>query len=504
MTKSNIFIIFGYFLLPIILFNTPNNFIQLNLIDLLGIILAQSLNLILCIIVSIFSYFFFFKKFSFFFLLNTNAFLFFSLFYYNSITKYFKFFESFHSLLDNVISLLIYLFIFIFILYIFRKDNKLYKKFLIYFLFLNLIFYGLNFIIFFKDKEKDKSENKVLQIDNFYNDLDFSKIDVSKNKTNIFIIVLDGFMNLELAENYKIIDNKKSYIEILKENNFKYVKNFHSNYTSTSKSISSLLEANYPWLPDKKDRSNYIHFPYSLLYDKYDNNFFNILKKTKKNFYWIGNAWGTCLPNLYVKCLNKVSYLHYVQKLRVFYHNSIYSRVIEFYLKKISLTSLDLLSNVKYYEDPAISKENTIFLMHVMSPHPPAQYSKGCKKTNASNEFLNYNWELIKQYDSFSISYKCVFKEALKFSELIKKNNPNSIIAIVGDHGWRFGKERMLLLEKEHNIKSDDVRYKAFLAVNTLKKCSELELPGSTVNLMRFLLNCSDGLDLKYLDNIKF
>ena len=69
----------------------------------------------------------------------------------------------------------------------------------------------------------------------------------------------------------------------------------------------------------------------------------------------------------------------------------------------------------------------------------------------------------MKQYDSFSISYKCVLKDA-KFSENLKIN-PNSIIAIVGDHGWRFGKDRMSLLEKEHNIKSDEVRYKAFLAI---------------------------------------
>ncbi len=506
MTKTNNFIVLCYFFLPIILFNTPNNFIQLNLNDLLIIILAQSLILTLCIVSSIFLYFLFLKKFSFFFHLNINAFLFFCLFYYKTVSGYFQYFESFHYLLDNIISLLIYFLAYIFILYIFRKDNKLYKKFLIYFLFLNLIFYALNFILFFKDKDKQKdfNENKVSQEGNFYNNLDFSKFDESKNNTNIFLIVLDGFMSLELAENYKIIDNKESYIKKLKTNNFKYVRNFHSNYTTTGKSISSILEATYPWLPNQKTRSRDNFFPNSLLDDNYDYNFFDILKKTKKNFFWLGNSWGMCLPNEYVKCFYQASFINYIQKPRTFYLNSIYSYAFDLYFKKNSFNSLNLLSDIQYYKDSSISKENTIFLMHVMSPHPPAQYSKGCKKTNAPNQNINYNWELMKQYDSFSISYKCVLKDALKFSENLKKINPNSIIAIVGDHGWRFGKDRMSLLEKEHNIKSDEVRYKAFLAVNVLEKCSKLELPGSTVNLMRFLLNCSEDLKLNYLDNKKF
>ena len=90
---GNFIIIIGYFLLPIILFNTPNNFILLNFNDLLTIILAQSLLLILCITMSIFSYYLFLKKFSFYFLLCINAFLFFCLFYYKPITGYFNFLE---------------------------------------------------------------------------------------------------------------------------------------------------------------------------------------------------------------------------------------------------------------------------------------------------------------------------------------------------------------------------------------------------------------------------
>ena len=500
---NNNIIIIGYFLLPIILFNTPNNFIQLNFNDLLIIFLAQSFLLILCIAMSIFSYYLFLKKLSFYFLLCINAFLFFCVFYYQPIKKYFFFLESFHPLLDNIISVLIYFFIYIFFLYILRKDKKLYKIFLIYFLSLNLVFYGLNHFVLVKDKINN--EDQVSQISKFYNDLDFSKIDESKNKTNIFIVILDGFMNLELAENYKIIDNKNDYIKILNENNFKYVKNFHSNYRSTGRSISSLLEATYPWLPNQKNRSNENIFPTNLRKDIHNHNFFEILKKTKKDVIWLGNSWGMCLPSTYIKCFIQPSIINHIQKARSFYINSIYLYAIDFYIKKKTrINSLDLLSNVNHYKEYFFNKENTIFLMHVMSPHPPAQYKKGCKKTNALTQNLDYDWESMKQYDSFLISYKCVFKDVLKFSENIKKINENSIIAIVGDHGWRFGKERMSLLEKEHNIKSEEVRYKAFLAINSVKKCSELELPGSTVNIMRFLLNCSDNLNLKYLDNKKF
>ena len=101
----------------------------------------------------------------------------------------FFFLESFHPLLDNIISVLIYFFIYIFFLYILRKDKKLYKIFLIYFLSLNLVFYGLNHFVLVKDKINN--EDQVSQISKFYNDLDFSKIDESKNKTNIFIVILE-------------------------------------------------------------------------------------------------------------------------------------------------------------------------------------------------------------------------------------------------------------------------------------------------------------------------
>ena len=136
-------------------------------------------------------------------------------------------------------------------------------------------------------------------------------------------------MSLELAENYKIIDNKESYIKKLKTNNFKYVRNFHSNYTTTGKSISSTY-LSMATQPKTRSRDNF--FPNSLLDDNYDYNFFDILK-TKKIF-WLGNSWGMCLPNEYVKCFYQASFINYIQKPRTFYLNSIYSYAFDLYFKK--------------------------------------------------------------------------------------------------------------------------------------------------------------------------
>ena len=60
-------------------------------------------------------------------------------------------------------------------------------------------------------------------------------------------------MSLELAEKYKIIENKDHYNKKLKENNFLYNFDFKSNYNVTYLSLASLLTGNYP-LDDNSPR----------------------------------------------------------------------------------------------------------------------------------------------------------------------------------------------------------------------------------------------------------
>ena len=88
-----------------------------------------------------------------------------------------------------------------------------------------------------------KSKNKI--------DVNSIKVPENKKKTNVFLIVLDGMMNLEKAEKEKIIISKNEFNYKLEQSDFSTNSFFNANYHWTYVSIKSLLYGDYPVTEDR-------------------------------------------------------------------------------------------------------------------------------------------------------------------------------------------------------------------------------------------------------------
>ena len=153
MTKKKIYdfsIIFGFFLLPIILFLRPENLAQTSFQEFLYLLISQIIILLFVLIFSLILYKNFFNKIFFtdFFILN--SFILFLLFYYKKInllfeeidrSKLFIFNDLKISLLDNLLVLFVYFLIYYIFFRLFKNYNKKVKQFLFLIIILNFIFF---------------------------------------------------------------------------------------------------------------------------------------------------------------------------------------------------------------------------------------------------------------------------------------------------------------------------------------------------------------------------
>ena len=358
---KNIFIILGLIFTPIILYLKPENLAQITNFDISYLILSQLIIFFITLILSLIFYKIFFLrkiKFSEFFI--CNLFILFLLFFYKKINLFFIFFEKFHYLLDNFLSLSVYLSLLIFLYYLFKIKKEKFKIFLILFILLNFSIFVIN-ILFYKYKTSvifaDNKNIQKIKNNNYKNtiiDIDHNgdlaqKININlnnknyKKKNNIFIIIPDAMISLELAEKENVINFKNDYFLELKKNNFHYQPNYLPTYPTTYLSIASILYGRYVVTPDSKkylNRNNF--FPNNML--NINNDFFKILEKLNANFFWAGNNWGPCEPNRLIKCINgknkKMS--NFILKTQDLYHDSPFSYFYKYYA--------DLFINVSAYD----------------------------------------------------------------------------------------------------------------------------------------------------------
>ena len=238
----NLFLVLGFFLLPIALFLNSTNIPQLNLNDVYYLIIVQLFFLIIITIVSfIFYYIFFRQKISLINFLILNSFYFFILFYFRKVLNFFSFFDQVFFLIDNIVTCLLYLFLYYLTFKIIIKYQIKIKKFFTIYIIINLFIFITTFIPKNNYEEKFLENNKIT----FNNNFDLSKINENNENYHVFIVILDAMINLEAAEQKNIITSKEDYKTKLKKNNFIYVDNFHANYPSTYLSVATILNGVY-------------------------------------------------------------------------------------------------------------------------------------------------------------------------------------------------------------------------------------------------------------------
>ena len=533
----DLFLVLGFFLLPIALFLNSTNKPQLNINDVYYLIVAQLLFLLIITIISVFLYYIFFKKkISLIDFLILNSFTFFILFYFRKVLNFFSFFDQVLFLIDNILVCLLYFFIYYFIFKSIIKYKVKIKKFFALYIIINF------FILISTSIPKDNHDIKLLENNKitFNNNFDLSELNEKNENYHVFIVVLDAMINLKAAEKRKIIVSKENYENKLKKNGFIYVDDFHANYPTTYLSVATLLNGIYPVTsnsPRYKNRENF--FPGMLLYpelwlkgekklsnlkdDNKNNNFYSILKKISGDFFWVGNSWGRCYPNEFVQCLSSDKYSYYFSKVYPMYFYSFFRYFFDFFdqdntssvfnffrvfstsndINHKSIDSLDFLSDANFYKkSKAKLNKTTFFLVHVLSPHPSSYvFFQNCTKTyvpDLDNYVKSTLYNEFNELELYSNAYKCLFDLTLKWSKQISDVNSKNIIVILGDHGHSFNSDNDDYKKLSNRLNN------VFLSVKIPDECKSLKPPKSHVNIMRFILNCSQNTNLKYLENKKF
>ena len=292
------------FLIPILSFLNKINLPQILINDFYLIFISQTILFIIVLLISLFFYKIIFRNFiefrSFFLLNSLTVYL---LFFYKSFKSFLYLLHKKFFVIDDLRVVSFYILLYFLIIKFEKKIMNFLIRFLSIFIILQIGLFSYNFYIFkinYNSQEFSQKTNK-----NNLKELDINLIKENKYKDTIFFIILDGMINLELAEELEIITNKKKIIEKLNDNKFSYKSNFYNNYDATYLSIASLLQGKYPVIEtDKRYRNRDKFFPAFILNKREDNNFFKILRKTNREFYWLGNSWAFCHNSTYINCIN--------------------------------------------------------------------------------------------------------------------------------------------------------------------------------------------------------
>lgn len=486
MSKNNRFLFsisIIFFFVPLLAFLNKINLPQILLIDVYFILLFQIFFCLLAISISFIFYKIFIKKYlNFFHFFFCNSIIFYLLFFFNDLKSLIYDRQNFY--LDEIITVSIYIAIYFLLIYIQKKKLDLLVRFIVIFIILQMVNFSINFYNVQGTINNDEENNLGAS-----HHLNISLLKKNSSNENIFFIVLDGMMSLDSAEKLKIIDSKENIVKSLKKNNMKYNDNFFTNYDQTYLSISSLLQGSYPVTETSKRYTNRRNFfPSSIVNQNKDNEFFKILRKTNKKFYWLGNSWAGCLNNIYINCLKSNQFNKLISKTMLFYYDSIF-----IYIFNIFLNTDETNSAIDFFNNSSLPlTKNSIFLIHVMSPHPPYFFDKNCKINLETNSLNIKNTEV----ENYSYAYNCLINIIKKWSS----ETDDNMIFIFGDHGWSFKEDYM----SKNNVDGYENRFKAFFSYKVPSRCKDIKAPNSIVNIMRFALICSGNTELKYLQDLKF
>lgn len=477
------------FIIPILTFLNKINLPQITTQEIYLISASQFFFLAITFLLSLLIHYFFLKKkmqLHFFFLINSL--IFFLLFFFQNI-KSLLFFEKQNFFLDEMVTLSIFILIYFFLISLSGKIFRFLSRFLLIFFLFQVSYFMINLITIKFYKKNNVEASKIVNA----HDIDINSLKKNKQSGNIFFIILDGMMTLDSAEKLKIIKSEKEIINSLNKNDIEYKKNFLVNYDQTYLSLASLLQGSYPVTEkSKKYRTRKDFYPFLLLNQKKDNNFFKILRKTEKDFFWLGNSSMNCQNNIYINCIKQDKSLKFFSTISLFYFDSI----LIYGFNLIPAKFINHYESINFLNKPDYNfQKNEIYLLHILNPHPPYYLDKNCK---VDNSLMNKTKNIKIEIEHYGYAYNCLINMSLKFTNKISSLNKNNLIFIMGDHGWSFDRQTM----KKNNLEGN--RFKTFFSYKVPTKCKNLKAPNSIVNVIRFALNCNGSNKIKYLEDLQF
>ena len=424
---------------------------------------------------------------------------------------------------DNLSAEISLLIIFFFSLLFLKKNfTKFIYKFLIFFFVIQHFFVYVilikNYTLDNFNKKNYSNLKKIKKIEYFSGDeIKFINQNKKYNK-NIYYLIMDGMTSLEEYKNLGGKDNTQELIKKFKKFGYNYIPNTYSTHGATSKTLGAILNLN-PIIEENTNISDQLYldliFPNALqksMFDikQYPQLIMN-LKKINYSFKWFGNYKHNC--NDY----NKYLCIEYTEKKST--KNNFFNQNINFYVLKFFLANTPIEELYRIYHQKFIFKKTNIneakkilkddiigefiykikkfhknnslyfYFIHDLSLKSPIySYNSNCEQTgykNTTNSSENLN---ISKYLEH---YDCMIKKIDKFIMFLESHDPNAIVIIQSDHGFK---------DPYKNIKSLE-RYAIINLVKVGEKCvNEISNKIDSVNSVRLAISCATQTSPKLIE----
>ncbi|MGH3650389.1 MAG: sulfatase-like hydrolase/transferase [Acidimicrobiia bacterium] len=296
-------------------------------------------------------------------------------------------------------------------------------------------------------------------------------------RPDIFLIVLDGYPGLiTMARDFG--EDKSGLIQSLGNRGFEVIVSMWSSYPTTSHSVPSLLEMNYPIETNTSDKATE-----QSLYDLVsgDNQLVSLLKDSGYQTYMVESGWSgaACGP----------SFDHCVgspindEMMFITLQNTLVASMVTlshpFTIGSIS-TMKWLTENIQDLDDDG---EPSFVFAHLLAPHPPFSLDDRCNRVVQANRATPFVTPQTKGF--FLGQVACVDSFMVQLSEVL---GPDTVVVFVSDHGTASRHQ----LNTPGDLWSRDElieRMNVLTAVRTRKDCT---IGGGLVtpNLMRRVLSC--------------
>ena len=408
---------------------------------------------------------------------------------------------------EKIYLIIIYLIIIFFIISIFvicykNIFNEKFLSLICFFLFLNLS-YSFYENVLKKNFFIKKNINELENVQNINFQIKNKKKNKKKNK-NIYFIVYDtktDFQTLKELTNYY----PNNYEDELKKMGFYIGEEVYSSSNITITSMNNILEMSdiFNKLNNidldffKQIEKKYVNGKNSLINILKDNNY-------KYIFYKSGFTGYKDCPITSNVCFKKQSF--FKQQDIVFLNKTPFLRIFSFFLDENSYVNLfnperfeisELIKNIDSIDEP---KDNYFFYIHANLPHPPFRYNEDCSthKRNGEIDYTNtsiYLNEYMKQY-------KCSEKQSINLIKKILSFDKDPIIIITSDHGAYLNFTDMNPDIKKINKKQASQILSIFYGVKLPDNfCSPLKLKRDiNNNIFLYLLECLEIIEIVKLN----
>ena len=339
---------------------------------------------------------------------------------------------------------------------------------------------------------------------------------INKNKTknlNIYYLVIDEMTSLKQYQKLGGKINTEEWINSFDTYGYKYIPNTYSTFNDTNTTFGSIFNLR-PIITENSNLSDDLYqeltYPTSLSSDQFIikqyPKLINNLKKINYEFKWIGNSKYNC--QIYNKSLcleykngksSKYNFTKFINfyVLKTFLENTPLEEIFRIYNKNNSKVSNEfsgdfskddaienfIISIKKYNTDNQLS----FYFLHDQIIKEPYQFDSECNKI----DFKNMNNKINFNTEGYLKAYECAVKKIKKFISFLENYDPNSIVIIQSDHGFRA----------PYKDFKDLRRYEIFSLIKINKKCeSALSNQIDNVNSARLALSCATSTKPKTIE----